>query len=229
MAMGQNKEKLQIVQDYLDELQELCRANYTLPDANTSPTTMDVIFDDLDVSIEERGQGFVQHGILNTTWTSLEDLPTQTRTHTSTDNPDVDTLQTAIYDKLYGLRTTTLTGVGYFYKGNFGPQLSNNKPIVLVQTEKLVPDAGLWTGQEALDMNHTVVLLSRVLGASDATISDHLDVLEPLKDALQTDVNWSGKCLNSQIDGIDFGTFTGSNILYYETTIGFSTLSKDNL
>lgn len=223
-----NKQGIDSVQQYLDDIQQLFRANTTLTDSGGAATTTNVEFQSFDFGVSEIEGGYIQHGVVPMIWRSHEDLPTRILTSTITDNPDTGDIYTAIYNQLYGKRAGTLAAVGTFTKGEFGPKQRATRPFLIVSADNALHSQGIYAGADSINGEYAVTVLSQVLGGSNNEMDDHLDIVEPIKDALQEIPHWGGKCLNSAITGIDYSTWAGNNLLHYQTTVRLSTIGKDN-
>lgn len=219
------KKGIYTAEQYIDAVFEILRTNYSLPDGGGEAKTRRVTFGEIDFSSDETNQGVVHDALLPVTYESHETLPYPTLTSAQVDNPSGNSLTKAVFDTLKALQVTTLSSFKEFSRGNFGPRGLFPLLVVDVADES---QGNLWDGVDDVNTGITVSLYSKIQGAADSTLTNHLNLLEPVKDGLQTDIHWGGRCSRSEISGINFTTALKNNEQLYETNLTLSTRGKDN-
>lgn len=208
------KEDIYNIQSMADDTLDLLRDNSKVPDRETDrDTTLWAEFSTIDVDSDSGMEASFQ-----VTYYSHEDLPQRSFTGTQTDDVSPVIFIEQIYNLLNDGKPLTLSKVREVFREDWGTVKRLLLPSITVVMDGQNQHKYL-SGQDRLSTTAEVKILSSVASASDSTIDTHLEILEPVKDLLQSQGDWTGRAINTQIEGIRFGQRVGSNDLQYETII----------
>lgn len=216
---------IQELQTLASQTKEILTDNYLL-DGGGSAIVTQADFDVIEYSMEEDGDSLLHTAKIPIVYRNDEQLPLTTSTTTLVNNPTIGTISGAIYDDIYALRTTTLTGIKRFFNDEWGP-FTGKLPALVVSPANTVVEPRY----AGIDLHHhtiTVDILSSIRSANDAELLTVLDLVEAVKDGLQTDIRFEGNTLWSFIDDISFSTGVDNNDFVYQATITMTATSKDN-
>jgi hypothetical protein len=206
-------------QSLADKTMEVIRENRTVANESAEETTLDAEFGSIGLDGPRRGAHF------EVIFSCEETLPARTLSTTITNNPVPGTLNEAIYDVLNGLKSSTLSSVREVFREHWAEVHRLLLPAITVETvdQENRPEV---MAMETLISLFDINLFSRVAGASDQTLVNHLTIIEPLKDALMTQPNWGGIAEDTEIVNISFGQELANNDLLYNTTVRLSVTGR---
>ena len=205
----------------VDAARDLVRADYRLLNGATA-RTLDVETGTIHFGESQMGDDLLQDAYFDAIYRCREFLPQPTLVNAVTDNPTGPAVADLVFDHL---KASLGSAFREYSLGDIGPR--GLWPAMIVSADTVASEP--LPGRDLLAGDITVTLQSPVYGASDQTLSGHLESLELVKDALQDTPQWSGRCRSSQIDEIAFTTAPHSKEgLLYETEIAFSYESKAN-
>ena len=216
---------IQELQTLASQTREILIDNYLL-NAGGTALTSNAEFDNILYSEDEADKSLFHTAQITIVYRSDEQLPITTSRSSITNNPTVRTISSAIYDDLYAVRTTTLSGIRKFFNDEWGP-FDSKLPALVVSPQGTNVESE-YAGQDLLNHTIAVDILSSIRSQSDAELLKILDFVEAAKDVLQTDVRLEGNTLWSFIDDITFDTGVDNNDFVYQATITMTATSKDN-
>ena len=215
------KEDIYKIQELADKTLDLLRDNTQVPDSVTSRQT--TFWADFGSIAIDSGEGV--EASFTATYYSHEFLEKRNISGEQTDDVAPVTLVQQIYNILNSAKSSDLSSVREVFREDWGTIKRLLLPSVTVVLESQ-DQRREWAGQDRLTETVQVKILSSVASASDTTLLAHLDILEPLKDLIQAEGDWTNRVMNSEIQSIDFGQRLGNNDLQYETIVTVRTDAK---
>lgn len=207
------------LQKYADAVVEILRADRALNDGNGNPTVYDMEFGGIEYDDEREGAE------ITVNYYSQETLPSRNLATTIADNPRIDAIASNIHTKLKNLKASTLSGFSQILLENWGNVANRLLPALTVEADREEIDDRS-SGRDQISTRFSIQIMSKVASASDNTLTSHLALLEPLKDALQAEANWSGTCTDSRVSTISFSSAMDTNDLLYRTEITLDAESR---
>jgi len=207
------------LQKYADAIVETLRGDRALNDGNGNPTVYDVEFGGIEYDNEREGAE------ITVSYYSQETLPSRTVASTIVNNPRIDTIASNIHSKLNGLKASTLSGFSQILLENWGNVANRLLPAITVEADREEIDERS-SGRDQISTRFSIQMMSKVASASDNTLTSHLSLLEPVKDALQSEANWSGTCTDSRVSDISFSSAADENELIYLTELTLEAESR---
>lgn len=163
---------------------------------------------------EQFKTGFAQSCVLPITVLSQEYYPPVTIETTQTEASPKELLN-AITDTLMGYKTTTLAKVQRFYHGTV-------KGIPVLPAVGIVEETEnmdhLWAGVESVNRAFQLFVFTKLVD-KEGSLDWNLDLVEALKNILQANRNFGGKCIDSNIGSIEYGSMQVENSMLYDSTI----------
>jgi len=168
---------------------------------------------------------FMQRSVLPLTFVTKEKLPTD-RKEWMTPNlreGKASTLTTVIYNALSNYRDANPDKVQRLTDYASPPQAVNRELTLVPVEENLDHD---WAGVDGVHRTYKIWYMTKLFGA-EKSLDDNLAVVEEIKDAIFSNLQWDGYCINSWIPRVDF--LQDTKELRYVTEMSLETLGKENL
>ena len=206
--------------DWIEAVKEFIQAN-----TKWGGQAIDTYLGKWSLGRQERFKtGFAQSCVLPITVLSQEYYPSVTIETTQIEASPKELLDTII-DTVNGYKTTTLAKVQRFYHGTV-------KGIPVLPAVGIVEDTEnmdhLWAGVESVNRAFQLFVWTKLVD-QEGSLDWNLDLTEALKNILQANRNFGGKCIDSNIGTIEYGTMQVENSLLYDSTIRLSCQSKEEL
>jgi hypothetical protein len=209
----------------LEEVKTIVRTEEQWPVSGVAQC-VNTLFGEEDVGEREPHRDvLLQRASLWVTCRSQELFPTQTVVTTVQEGgyrPFIEHVDTVIQN----YKATTLSSVKSYHVHTLAPIPAMRFPAVATNglTEALTPThAGVDTADRRLAIHVWTYLLDK-----EQSLNDNLSVVEALKDILQTNYAFGGRCRNSTIDSIIYGQSATEDVHCYQSTINLTCEGVDN-
>lgn len=212
--------------DLMNALKDIIRTEYQWVHGSVEQCA-DTLFGDEDIGDwEPFRNAFVQRSSMRITCRSQEAYPTQTVTTTLSDvafRPFIDN----VYATLQGYQATTLSAVKTMEEHTIVPIPATRFPAIAVngETEQLVHEP---TSVDTANRNMTIRVWTHLLD-KESLLDANLDIVEAVKDILQINYAFGGRCRNSEIQGIRYGQAGEEKQMLYESVLSLSCEGVDVL
>jgi len=220
--LSRGKPDIYFIQGLADATQELLRTNSQLPRSTSAQvSTLAAEFSPIELSADASVATFVA------TYYSHEDLPNRSFSGTQADNASPVTIRDQAYTLLNNLKATTLADVREVLKEDWEEGKRQLLPSIVVSLDSQDQHI-FWAGQDRIVSKLYIKLYSRVASAADETLMKHLEILEPIKEALFAVGDWTARVMNVDIVNIEFGQSPPieRSDLMYETEITVESIAK---
>jgi len=217
---------IDLCKDIADTCLTILRGVPRLPDGEGAPTVKMPLFGVLDFQENQPIRHGGVYGVrLPVSYESNEIMPTPLLEKEQIDNPSSKEMVSQMLSAFQGKRAAGLANIRGMFAEDWGPRMEYPR-ILVTSGEDL--QGSRWKGVDDIAGNFEVYVESLIGTAKDMALDFHLDLLEPIKDALQEQVNWGGRTVRSEIQGISFNTQNRGKPTY-ETRISYGTLSKHTI
>jgi len=198
---------------------DIIRGNQFLVDSDGAKHALSMEFGGIQYNNGKPIDGSGLYNVsLPVTYISRESLPAMGNQPITdmVDNPPTTDVVSAIKNKLYTKKATTLSNIRVIDSEEWGPNAV--WPRILIRPTDEVQSHDI----RGIDVVTNILELdieSQVGSAKDTAMDFHLDLLEPVKDALQEEGNWMGTSYFSALEQTVFDVYRMGGKPIYRTTV----------
>ena len=217
----ESKTSLDQCMDFVEKTKEHIQANTTWDD-----TAVNTIMgqERLGSSTQPK-RGFIQSCVVPITVKSREFYPGMTIENTLVESSSKDLLD-VIGNTIKTYKDTTLAKVKRYHVGTV--KSTPEFPAVSVVEESEI-FSHTWAGREGVTRTFQIFTWTK-LSDRESHLDWNLDLVEELKDIFQVNRNFGGRCIDSNLTGIDYGVYKGGGGEYlYDSSLYLEALSMENL
>lgn len=173
---------------------------------------------------EQFKTGFAQSCVIPLTILSQEYYPSVT-IETAQVEVSSKGLLDAIIDTIDNYKSTTLAKVQRFYHGTIKGIPALPAVGIVEETENFAHE---WAGVESVNRAFQIFCWCKLVD-KEWSLDMNLDLVEALKNILQANRNFGGKCIDSNIAAIEYGSMQTENSVLYDGTLRLGCNSKEKL
>ncbi len=220
------------LKDFVDKIVTICQTQNTLGANKWGSTTLDSTWENesYETPMETENQ-IIQVAILPMSFTSEETLPSNriiSQTVTETNQSDlIDEIYNKIVTYINGTDNAyDLTKVKQIYKKEIPPMPVY--PSITIVGRGVNRERKL-TGEDMPVHNIEIAVWTKLLD-KEIMLDKNLELIDTLKDAVQFNFMWSGKCYDSYIDSIEYERLDISKIgMVYASRMSLKCEGRENI
>tara|TARA_S200002703_G_C3791972_1_gene244420 strand:+ start:463 stop:1380 length:918 start_codon:yes stop_codon:yes gene_type:complete len=204
---------------YADVVHQALRDDHQLLDANGVPLAYGSVHSTIDY--EDRTNSSSMQSIYFTEQCTSPRLVSSA----IKDNSTANDIAKEIYTYLNGYKNTNLRGFKQILKEEWYGLSERAFPSLSITTDSET-NQEYEAGREQNIIVFRLDIKSKIASASDNILSKHISLTDDVLQLLLSNATWNGTCIDSKVEGVQYGTIQNEEDMLYASSITLSALTR---